>query len=283
MAASLSAFYQHISVGHIEAGLRTRNIYSPWPEELNRQVTARISKWHFAPTEKAKNNLLEEAIPEDNVFVTGNTVIDALLWVNNIIEGNIKIREQQEAYFTKLLGFEPSSKPFVLVTGHRRENFGEGFLNICSALKQLAEYNTDLQIIYPVHLNPNVRRPVVSILGNIKNIHLLDPLDYLPFVFLMKHAKIVLTDSGGIQEEAPSLGKPVLVMREVTERPEAVEAGTVRLVGTNKNNIVKEVEKILSDEALYKSMSKARNPYGDGQASKRIVSILKRMSMEILY
>jgi len=276
MAAALSAFYQHIPVGHVEAGLRTRDIYSPWPEELNRQITARISRWHFAPTENAKKNLLEEAIPQDRIFVTGNTVIDSLLWVNRIIESNSTIRDQQEEYFEQLLGFKLSSKPVVLVTGHRRENFGEGFLNICNALKQLAERNADLQIIYPVHLNPNVRKPVLSILGDISNIHLLDPLDYLPFIFLMKHAKIVLTDSGGIQEEAPSLGKPVLVMRDITERPEGVNAGSVRLVGTNIMKIITEVQKLLSDGKFYRSLSEARNPYGDGKASQRIVNILKK-------
>ncbi len=276
MVASLSAFYQHIPIGHVEAGLRTRDIYSPWPEELNRQVTARISKWHFAPTERAKDNLLEEAIPKDRIFVTGNTVIDALLWINRVIESNSAIREQQEAYFKQLLGFHPSYKPILLVTGHRRESFGEGFLNICSALKHLAKRNPDLQIVYPVHLNPNVRKPVLSILGNIGNIYLLDPIDYLPFIFLMKHAKIILTDSGGIQEEAPSLGKPVLVMRDITERPEAIQAGTVRLVGTDERKIVEEVENLLNNEKLYNAMSQQHNPYGDGNASERIASVLKK-------
>jgi UDP-N-acetylglucosamine 2-epimerase (non-hydrolysing) len=276
MAAALSAFYRHIPVGHVEAGLRTRDIYSPWPEELNRQITARICRWHFAPTENAKKNLLEEAIPQDRIFVTGNTVIDSLLWVNRIIESNSTIRDQQEEYFEQLLGFKLSSKLVILVTGHRRENFGKGFLNICNALKQLAERNTDLQIIYPVHLNPNVRKPVLSILGDISNIHLLDPLDYLSFIFLMKHAKIVLTDSGGIQEEAPSLGKPVLVMRDITERPEGVNARSVRLVGTDIMKIITEVQKLLSDDKFYRSLSEAHNPYGDGKASQRIVNILKK-------
>jgi UDP-N-acetylglucosamine 2-epimerase (non-hydrolysing) len=275
MATSLSAFYQHISVGHVEAGLRTRNVYSPWPEELNRQVTARISRWHFAPTNRARMNLLEEAIPSDAIFVTGNTVIDALFWINGVLENNSTIRKQQEEYFRKALDFDILSDPFLLVTGHRRENFGDGFLNICRALEELAERNPKLHIVYPVHLNPNVRKPVTSVLGKIDNIHLLEPVDYLPFVFLMKHAKIVLTDSGGIQEEAPSLGKPVLVMREVTERPEAVEAGTVSLVGTNVEKIVEEVEKLLCDQEHYYSMSLRHNPYGNGEACEHIVNILK--------
>jgi len=274
---ALAGYYKKVKVAHLEAGLRTGDKYSPFPEEMNRILTSHLSDYHWAPTEQSKKNLLVEGIKEESVHIVGNTVIDGLLLALDLLkeEGDTKYME-----FFKDIDF---SKKVILVTAHRRESFGEPFENICSAIKELSTEHPEVEFVYPVHLNPNVRRPVVSILGNIKNIHLLDPLDYLPFVFLMKHAKIVLTDSGGIQEEAPSLGKPVLVMREVTERPEAVEAGTVRLVGTNKNNIVKEVEKILSDEALYKSMSKARNPYGDGQASKRIVSILKRMSMEILY
>jgi len=273
LAASLSAFYKRIPIGHVEAGLRTGNIYSPWPEEVNRVLTTRLAKYHFAPTLKNKENLLKEHICEKNIEVTGNTVIDALFLVLDKIKNNPNL----EKYIKKRLknfGYEISNKKFVLITGHRRENFGEGFLNICNALKELALKYPDIDFVYPVHLNPNVRKPVNDILSNIKNIYLIEPLDYVPFVYLLSKSYLVLTDSGGIQEEAPSLGKPVLVMRDTTERPEAIEAGTVMLVGTNKNNIVLNVSKLIEDEIYYKKMAYAHNPYGDGYASKKIVKFL---------
>jgi UDP-N-acetylglucosamine 2-epimerase (non-hydrolysing) len=262
--ATLAAYYQRIPVGHVEAGLRTGNIYAPFPEEINRKLTASIADLNFAPTQKAKENLLSEGINQAAIHVTGNTVIDALL------ETVDKLKSSSNIQFP----FLSKDKKLILVTGHRRENFGHGFDNICHALKRLAQLK-DLQIVYPVHLNPNVREPVLRILGNCENIHLIEPLDYLPFVYLMNQAYLILTDSGGIQEEAPALGKPVLVMRETTERPEAVEAGTVVLVGTDKNKIVSECEKLLDDKASYDKMSFAHNPYGDGKAANRIVNIIK--------
>ena len=274
MTASIAAYYQKIPVGHVEAGLRTRDIYSPWPEEINRQIVGRIATYHFAPTPRARDNLMEEAIPSEKITVTGNTVIDALHWVVERIESDSELRQNQRARLRDTLGFDPESSPYVLATGHRRENFGDGFLRICEALKEIASRHSETRIVYPVHLNPNVREPVMSLLGDIHNIHLIEPLDYLPFVYLMRHCRIALTDSGGIQEEAPSLGKPVLVMRDTTERPEAVEAGTVRLVGTDCTKIVDEADTLLTDQVAYESMSRAHNPYGDGRASKRIVEVL---------
>ncbi|MGE3609190.1 MAG: non-hydrolyzing UDP-N-acetylglucosamine 2-epimerase [Bacteriovoracaceae bacterium] len=266
MAAALAAFYQRIDVAHIEAGLRTYDQYSPYPEEINRQFTSRIAKFHFAPTEQSKENLLSEKIPEDLICTTGNTVIDALLDCSNLLESGVKISSP----------YQITAKKFILITGHRRENFGEGFYNICQAIKELALKFPEIDFVYPVHLNPNVRGPVNKILSNQKNIHLIEPQDYLPFVHLMKKAYLILTDSGGIQEEAPSLGKPVLVMRNTTERPEALKAGLVKLVGSSQEVIVKEVEKLIMDKIAYSSMTKAQNPYGDGKASQRIREFLEK-------
>ena len=272
MATTLAAFYQQIPVGHVEAGLRTGNIYSPWPEEANRKLTGSLAKWHFAPTETAKNNLLTENVLEEKVVVTGNTVIDALLEVKDKLEQDESLNQQFSQQFD-FLGTEKNSK-VVLVTGHRRESFGGGFERICEALAKTAQQYPEVQIVYPVHLNPNVREPVNRLLKGVQNIHLIEPLDYLPFVWLMNRSDIILTDSGGIQEEAPSLGKPVLVMRDTTERPEAVEAGTVKLVGTETNAIFDALVTLLTSEKAYNSMSKAHNPYGDGKACQRIVSQL---------
>lgn len=272
LAASLAAFYQRISVGHVEAGLRTGNLYSPWPEEANRTLTGCLARWHFAPTEMSKANLLKENTNQEHVFVTGNTVIDALLHVRNKI---VQDRSLQAA-FKKQFSFLSDEKKLVLVTGHRRENFGGGFERICEALAQLARQFTNIEIVYPVHLNPNVQEPVNRLLAGIENVHLIEPLDYLPFVYLMNQSSIILTDSGGIQEEAPSLGKPVLVLRDTTERPEAVAAGTVRLTGTDINKIVTEASLLLTDEQAYQAMAFAHNPYGDGLACSRIIEILKK-------
>jgi len=271
MATSLAAFYQQIPVGHVEAGLRTYDIYSPFPEEVNRQVTGRVTKYHFAPTEQAKQNLLAEQVAEQNIIVTGNTVIDALL---TVVE-KAKMVEFSSELLTELPFLSKVELPrMVLVTGHRRENFGQGFEEICQALADLAAMHPDVQFVYPVHLNPNVREPVNRTLLDVDNVYLIEPQDYLPFVKLMNASTLILTDSGGIQEEAPSLGKPVLVMRNTTERPEAVEAGTVKLVGANRDNIVQAVDTLLTDEAAYKLMARAHNPYGDGKASKRILAEL---------
>lgn len=265
-SASLAAFYQKIAVGHIEAGLRTGNIYSPWPEESNRKLTGALTQLHFAPTQRSADNLLAESVPESLIEVTGNTVIDALLKVIELIENDeVRSRELHEQF-----SFIDPNKKLILVTGHRRESFGGGFERICQALAELAKRD-DTQIIYPVHLNPNVQEPVKRILSGLDNVHLIEPQDYLPFVYLMHRSHLILTDSGGVQEEAPSLGKPVLVMRNNTERPEAVEAGTVKLVGTDSGEIVKQANILLSDAEAYKSMSKAHNPYGDGKACDRIV------------
>jgi len=276
-AASLAAFYEKIPVGHLEAGLRTGNIYSPWPEEINRRLTTTIAQLHFAPTHKSRENLLKENIPEDKIFVTGNTVIDALL----DIQSNYLIQKEHLKKLEDKFSFLNPQKRLLLVTGHRRENFGKGFNNLCKALYQIVLNHPDVELLYPVHLNPNVQEPVRKILGlNDKKacnrIHLIDPVDYLPFVYLMDRSHLILTDSGGVQEEAPSLGKPVLVMRDTTERPEAVEAGTVRLVGTDKKIIIEETCRLLKDENYYRSVSKAHNPYGDGKASSRIVEIIKK-------
>ena len=273
---ALSSFYRQIPVAHVEAGLRTNNIYSPYPEEMNRQITGRIANYHFAPTEMAKNNLLKENVEEKNIFVTGNTVIDALHLALDKVKKSKKLQEHIKEKLNKQLSdFDVENSKFILVTGHRRENFGQGFLDICHALKEIALKYSETNIIYPVHLNPNVQQPVYDILGNTNNIYLINPLDYLPFIYLMQHSYLILTDSGGIQEEAPSLGKPVLVMRDTTERPEAVSAGTVKLVGTNKNLIVTEVTKLIENADYYNKMSKANNPYGDGKASERILRIIR--------
>lgn len=271
-AASLAAYYEQISVGHVEAGLRTNNIYSPWPEEGNRKLTGVLAKYHFAPTETSKANLMQENYSESDIFVTGNTVIDALLMVKERIEKNKELNFNLAAKFP----FLDNNKKAILVTGHRRESFGGGFERICEALAIIAKSNPSIQIIYPMHLNPNVREPVSRILGDVDNIYLIEPQEYLPFVYLMMQAHIILTDSGGIQEEAPSLGKPVLVMRETTERPEAVMAGTVRLVGTNIDEIVNSVNVLLGDDNAYKLMSFAHNPYGNGDACTSIVNVLSQ-------
>ena len=270
MAASLAAFYQKIPVGHVEAGLRTHNIYSPWPEEINRQITSRITALNFAPTKLSRQNLLDENIAEASISITGNTVIDALLSVIDKIHSNTALQETLDSQLPEL----PKDKHLILVTGHRRENFGEGFVNICQALAELAD-NRNVHVVYPVHLNPNVQGPVYETLAGHGNIQLIEPLDYLPFVRLMDKAHIILTDSGGIQEEAPSLGKPVLVMRDTTERPEAVDEGTVRLVGTDKDTIVREVNRLLDSEKEYQTMARAHNPYGDGKAAGRIINTIK--------
>ncbi|MDR1326182.1 MAG: UDP-N-acetylglucosamine 2-epimerase (non-hydrolyzing) [Treponema sp.] len=272
LAAGLAAFYQHIKVAHVEAGLRTYNMASPWPEEMNRQLTDRLCDYCFAPTETSRNNLLQEKISA-NITVTGNTVIDTLLMATEIINTTPDLRLQILKELEEK-GYKPvADKRYILVTGHRRENFGEGFLRICNALKEIARTHPDTDIVYPVHLNPNVQKPVYELLANITNIYLIPPLDYLPFVCLMRHCYLLLTDSGGVQEEAPSLGKPVLVMRDTTERPEAVDADTVRLVGTDSAAIVENVERLLSDEGTYQAMARAHNPYGDGTAWKKIINI----------
>ncbi len=284
-AAALAAFYQRITVGHVEAGLRTHNIYSPWPEEMNRLLTGRLANIHFSPTELSKLNLLNEGVDEAKIMVTGNTVIDALIMVTDKIKTDQNVTKTVKDYLNSqgldntLFESWSNNKKLVLITGHRRENFGEGFLNICYSIKELAMKYPDVDFVYPVHLNPNVKQPVFEILGGQKseilpNIHLISPLDYLPFVYLMSNSFLVLTDSGGIQEEAPGLGKPVLVMRDTTERPEAVDAGTVMLVGTDKKKIVNEVSRLLDDKVHYNKMSKATNPYGDGKACQRIVDFL---------
>lgn len=282
MAAALAAFYQQIPVGHVEAGLRTHNIYSPWPEEMNRLITGRIATYNFAPTQLSRQNLLNEAVKDDSIFVTGNTVIDALHWVVDKIREE-KTLSQSLAEELRRGGYDTSrladGKKLVLITGHRRENFGEGFLQMCRAIKTLTERYPEVDFVYPMHLNPNVRKPIHEVFGEkldgLKNMFFIEPLEYLCFVFLMEKAHIVLTDSGGIQEEAPGLGKPVLVMRDTTERPEAVEAGTVRLVGTDYDAIVDNVSTLLDNQDVYNRMSQAVNPYGDGYACSRIVEALR--------
>lgn len=270
LAASLAAFYRYIPVGHVEAGLRTGNVWSPWPEELNRRVTDAVSSWLFAPTEDAKHNLLSEGAPGAQVVLTGNTVIDALLHVKERLDRGGALTESVAARYAFL---EPSRR-LILVTGHRRESFGEPFRHFCEALRQIALKYEDVQVVYPVHLNPNVRAPVNAVLSDVPNVHLIEPQDYLPFVYLMSRAYLIVTDSGGIQEEAPALGKPVLVTRETTERPEAVRAGTARLVGTQTDRILWEAARLLDDRAEYMAMARANNPYGDGHASERIVDAL---------
>ena len=273
-ATSLAAYYQKIKIGHVEAGLRTGDLYSPWPEESNRRLTGVLTDYHFSPTGTSKKNLLNEGVNNESIFVTGNTVIDALQLVVNRVKNNEILRLKIENTIIQS-GFQELNSKFILVTGHRRENFGQGFLNICEALKVLAKNNPDIYILYPVHLNPNVRRLVNEFLANVNNIKLVEPFQYEEFIYLMSKSYLILTDSGGIQEEAPSLGKPVLVMRDTTERPEAVEAGTVRLVGSDRDNIIKEVQDLIDDSDEYQKMSKAHNPYGDGNASKNIVKILR--------
>jgi len=273
-ATSLAAYYQKIKIGHVEAGLRTGNLYSPWPEEGNRRLTGVLTDYHFSPTETSRKNLLNEGVNESSIFITGNTVIDALQLVINRIDADKSLKLNIEKTIAQS-GFKEIYSKFILVTGHRRENFGQGFLNICEALKVLAEGNPDINILYPVHLNPNVRKPINELLSNISNIKLVEPFQYEEFVYLMSRSYLILTDSGGIQEEAPSLGKPVLVMRDTTERPEAVEAGTVKLIGSDQDNIIKEVQKLLNDNSEYQKMSKAHNPYGNGNASEKILNILK--------
>ena len=281
-AAALAAFYQQIPVGHVEAGLRTHNIYSPWPEEMNRQITGRIATYNFAPTPLSKANLLREAVNEESITVTGNTVIDALYWVVNKIKEDKTLDSELQTMLAQA-GYDVNrladGKKLVLITGHRRENFGDGFINMCTAIKDLTQKYPDVDFVYPMHLNPNVRKPIHEVFGedlnNLGNMFFIEPLEYLSFVYLMEKSTIVLTDSGGIQEEAPGLGKPVLVMRDTTERPEALEAGTVKLVGTNHDKIVAEVSALLDDQAHYDAMSKAVNPYGDGLACGRIVDTLR--------
>ena len=275
MASALASFYQRVPVGHVEAGLRTNDIFSPWPEELNRQITSRIAALNFAPTSISKQNLQHENISDESIFITGNTIIDALLSVTKKIRNDKNLKKQLDNSLPLIL----ERQKILLVTGHRRENFGQGFDNICQALIELADVK-NLEIIYPVHLNPNVKGPVFERLSGHRSIHLIKPLDYLPFVRLMDRASIILTDSGGIQEEAPSLGKPVLVMRETTERPEAVDEGTVRLVGTNASSIVSGVTNLLNSRKDYEMMSRAHNPYGDGMASSRIINIIKERCID---
>ena len=282
-AAALAAFYQQIPVGHVEAGLRTHNIYSPWPEEMNRQITGRISTYHFAPTDLSKKNLLAEDIAEEAITVTGNTVIDALYMVvdkiktDDALSANLKTVLSNSGYDVNRLS---DGRKMVLITGHRRENFGDGFISMCKAIKTLTEKYRDIDFVYPMHLNPNVRKPIHEIFGeslsDLGNIFFIEPLEYLSFVYLMEKSTVILTDSGGIQEEAPGLGKPVLVMRDTTERPEALEAGTVKLVGTDYDKIVHEVSKLLDNQEYYDGMSKAVNPYGDGMACSRIVASMNR-------
>lgn len=275
-ATTLAAFYQQISVGHVEAGLRTNDMYSPWPEEANRVLTGRLAALHFAPTERNRAALLEDKVLSKTITVTGNTVIDALQWVVDKIDNSTELKNNiNNTLESAGLKINVLENRYVLVTGHRRENFGSGFESICEALSNLASTNPETHFIYPVHLNPNVQAPVKRLLGELNNVHLIEPLGYEPFVYLMQHAYLVLTDSGGVQEEAPGLGKPVLVMRDTTERPEAIEAGTVKLVGTNAELITAEVQLLLNDEAVYKQMSRAHNPYGDGQSSQQIVDFLK--------
>ena len=279
--AALAAFYQQIPVGHVEAGLRTYDVYSPWPEEMNRQITGRIATYHFAPTSLSRQNLLGEGVKEDRILITGNTVIDALYWVVNKIKGNRELDAELE-HVLKISGYDihrlDNGKKLVLITGHRRENFGDGFISMCKAIKELTEKYPEVDFVYPMHLNPNVRKPIHEVFGDdlstLDNMFFIEPLEYLSFVYLMEKATIVLTDSGGIQEEAPGLGKPVLVMRDTTERPEALEAGTVKLVGTDYDKIISEVSMLLDDTEYYEAMSKAVNPYGDGLACERIIEKL---------
>jgi UDP-N-acetylglucosamine 2-epimerase (non-hydrolysing) len=276
-ASSLAAFYNKIKVGHVEAGLRTGDLYSPWPEEANRQITGVLANYHFAPTTTSEHNLLKENKDPKNIIVTGNTVIDALFLALDKIEKNEELKSKIIASINSQYELKEDKK-LILVTGHRRENFGDGFISICEALKTLATNNPEIDIVYPVHLNPNVQKPVREILSDTPNIFLIEPLQYEQFIYMMNKSYFIITDSGGVQEEAPSLGKPVLVMRDTTERPEAVEAGTVKLVGTNKEIIIQEAQKLLDNEEEYNKMSKAHNPYGDGKACHRIVEFIKKLA-----
>lgn len=272
LSAALAAFYQKIDIGHVEAGLRTYNLYSPWPEEANRQLTGTLAKFHFAPTATAAHYLQQENKQSEKIHITGNTVIDALFFIKNKLDESAHLNLEMQEKFSML----DLKKKWILITGHRRENFGEGFENICKALKKLALKYSDIEFIYPVHMNPNVMKPVYDYLDGIENIKLIEPQEYLPFIWLMQHSHLILTDSGGIQEEAPSLGIPVLVMRDTTERPEAVEAGTVKLIGALEESIVHHVSELLDNELLHDQMSQAHNPYGDGQSCQRIVNIIKQ-------
>lgn len=273
--SALAAFYEKIKVGHVEAGLRTGDIYSPWPEEANRQITGVLANYHFAPTQTSKENLIKENKDEKNIAVTGNTVIDGLFLALDKIENNQELKNKILENINGQYKLNEDKK-IILVTGHRRENFGEGFINICEALKTVANQNPNIDIVYPVHLNPNVQKPVRELLSNVPNVHLIEPLQYESFIYMMNRSYFIITDSGGVQEEAPSLGKPVLVMRDTTERPEAVEAGTVKLVGTDKGTIIEEAQRLLDDKTAYEKMSKAHNPYGDGKACEKIVEFIKR-------
>ena len=275
LATAVAGFYAGVPVGHVEAGLRTHDVYAPFPEEFNRQVASKVTRRHFAPTQRSRDNLLAEGVPASNITVTGNTVIDALHWVLARIDADTARQAALTEALQAVLRFDWQCQRFVLITGHRRENFGDGFVQICEALRELALRFADVHFVYPVHLNPNVQQPVRSLLVGLPNLHLIAPLDYGPFVYLLKHAHLVLTDSGGIQEEAPSLGKPVLVMRDVTERPEAVQAGTVELVGADKARIIAGAARLLEDAAHYQAMARAHNPYGDGQACQQIVDVLR--------
>jgi len=285
-AAALAAFYQQIPVGHVEAGLRTHNIYSPWPEEMNRLITGRIATYNFSPTQLSRQNLLKENVSDNMITITGNTVIDALYWVVDKIKNDHTLNEELKNVLLQA-GYDvtrlDNGKKLVLITGHRRENFGDGFINMCTAIKDLTKKYPEVDFVYPMHLNPNVRKPIHEVFGenlqDLENMFFIEPLEYLSFVFLMEKSTIVLTDSGGIQEEAPGLGKPVLVMRDTTERPEALDAGTVKLVGTNYQKIIDEVSTLLDKKDIYEKMSKAVNPYGDGLACERIVNILKQESL----
>jgi UDP-N-acetylglucosamine 2-epimerase (non-hydrolysing) len=276
MAASLSAFYEKIPVGHVEAGLRTGNIYSPWPEEMNRSIVGRIAALHFAPTDRARQSLLNEAVPDSSIYITGNTVIDALIHVVDKIKRDPALNQT----LRKRFAFLDFNKRIICVTGHRRENFGDGFERICHALKVISQFK-NVQIVYPVHLNPAVQEPVRRILGDARNVHLIEPLDYLPFVYLISKSHHIITDSGGVQEEAPSLGKPVLVMRDTTERPEAVESGTAKLVGTDVDRIVTESLRLLDDRVAYEAMARAHNPYGNGMACRRILDIIQQYTIKV--
>ena len=275
-AVSLAAFYEKITVAHIEAGLRTGNIYSPWPEEANRKLTTQLSTYHFAPTGQSRDNLLKENVAAEKIIVTGNTVIDALLLMRSKLATDAPFRERVQKSIIEQ-GFDPKASEFILVTGHRRENFGPGFIDICTALKTIALTRPNINIVYPVHLNPNVLKPVNELLGDVHNIYLIKPLQYEAFIYLMSLSKLIITDSGGVQEEAPSLGKPVLVMRDTTERPEAVDAGTVKLVGTDVKRIVNETNELLDNSKAYDSMAQAHNPYGDGKACVRIINFMKEV------
>ena len=277
LAVSMACFYMGIRVGHVEAGLRTYNIQSPFPEEFNRQIVSKIACVHFVPTQLSKENLLSENVDPASIAVTGNTVIDALNWILERIDGDVSRKAHVAGQLSSVLPFDWATTKFILITGHRRENFGDGFVAICEAISDLATKYPEVHFVYPVHLNPNVQNPVNATLSMFKNVHLIAPLEYESFTYLLKHSYIVLTDSGGIQEEAPSLAKPVLVMRDITERPEAITAGTVRLVGADRNRIVSNVSELLDDETSYRAMARAHNPYGDGHACERIIEILRNM------